>query len=78
MTLWTMSDLVNTYHRLGRLKKAEELAVLVMKKREQIQGEDHPETVWIMTELVSIYQKLGRATEAQVLSKDIGRILRKV
>ncbi|KAJ7854599.1 hypothetical protein B0H13DRAFT_1903601 [Mycena leptocephala] len=77
MTLWTMFALVNTYHQLGRWKKAEELAVLVMKKREQIQGEDHPETVWIMTELVSMYQKLGRATEAQVLFKDIDRILRK-
>jgi hypothetical protein len=71
----TMSNLINTYHWLGRLNKAAELGVLVMEKRKEIQGEDHPETVWIMTELVSMYENLGRATEAQVLSKTIDQIL---
>jgi hypothetical protein len=49
------------------LTKAEELEVIVLEKRRQILGLDHPETLATMTNLANTYRDQGKLTEAEEL-----------
>ncbi|KAJ6547814.1 hypothetical protein DFH09DRAFT_1505800 [Mycena vulgaris] len=52
---------------LCKLKKAEELKVVVLEKRRKILGENHPDTLWTMGSLASTYYNLGKLMEAEEL-----------
>ncbi|KAJ6476787.1 hypothetical protein DFH09DRAFT_1108736 [Mycena vulgaris] len=75
-TLDVMHHLAITYHNLGQsesaiaffnLKKAKELELVVLEKREKILGEDHPDTLGVMHDLAITYYCLGQWKEAEEL-----------
>ncbi|KAJ7467663.1 hypothetical protein FB451DRAFT_1483076 [Mycena latifolia] len=77
-TLTVMGNLACLYQRLGRfreakelrgkLNKAEELEILVLKKWQKIIGDSHPDTLLSMANLSFTYYKQGKLTEAEVLA----------
>ncbi|KAJ7787637.1 P-loop containing nucleoside triphosphate hydrolase protein [Mycena olivaceomarginata] len=75
-TLEAMSNLASTYRDLGEFHKAEELEVVVLEKsklvvvlekRKQVLGDDHPDTLWIMGNLASTFNCLGEFQQAEEL-----------
>src|SRR5260370_42169013 len=46
---------------------AEELEVVVLEKRKELWGEDHPDTLLSMGNLASTYRNQGRLKDAEVL-----------
>ena len=48
-------------------KEAEMLEVVVMEKRKQVLGDDHPDTLKSMANLASTYRNQGRWKEAETL-----------
>ena len=62
-----MGNLASIYWNQGRLKDAEVLEVMVMEKRKELLGEDHPDTLLSMGNLAMTYQKQGRLKDAEVL-----------
>jgi hypothetical protein len=61
------SSLGLIYSEQGRWKDAEVLDVVVMEKRKQLLGEDHPNTLTSMSNLASTYRNQGRWKDAEVL-----------
>jgi hypothetical protein len=59
-----MGNLAATYRGLGRLADAEELAMVVLEKRRQTLGPEHPHTLIAMRALALTYRDLGKITEA--------------
>jgi hypothetical protein len=53
--------------RTGGWKEAETLEVVVMEKRKQVLGDDHPDTLTSMENLASTYWNQGRWKEAEML-----------
>ncbi|KAJ7807724.1 hypothetical protein B0H13DRAFT_2295736 [Mycena leptocephala] len=53
--------------QLQEFKKAEELEVIVLEKRKQLLGDDHPDTLHAMANLASTYHKLKQFTRAAEL-----------
>lgn len=75
-TLHIMHHLAGTYHNLGQsesaiaffnLKKAKELELVVLEKREKILGEDHPDTLGVMHDLAITCYCLRQWKEAEEL-----------
>ncbi|KAJ7803007.1 hypothetical protein B0H14DRAFT_2384924 [Mycena olivaceomarginata] len=61
-----MSNLANTYERLGQFEAAEKLKVLVLEKR-RILGDGHLGTLSAMDNLAITYESSGRFEEAEKL-----------
>ena len=55
------------YFYQGQWKKAEALEVMVMEKRKQILGDEHPDTLSSMANLAATYRNHGQWKEAEVL-----------
>jgi hypothetical protein len=55
------------YVEQGRWNEAETLEVVVMEKRKQVLGDDHPDTLTSMANLASTYRNRGRWKEAETL-----------
>jgi hypothetical protein len=51
----------------GRWGEAEKLEVLVLEKRREILGDDHPDTVRAMVNLAMTYHRLGQLNKAEEL-----------
>jgi hypothetical protein len=67
MNVLVASSLGLTYSEQGRWKDAEVLEVVVMEKRKQLLGEDHPDTLTSMGNLAATYRNQGRWKDAEVL-----------
>ncbi|KAF8143142.1 hypothetical protein K438DRAFT_1784018 [Mycena galopus ATCC 62051] len=59
---------------IGMYKEAESLEAMVLEKRKQLLGADHPDTLWAMANLAATYHTLGRYQEAEPLE---GTVLEK-
>ncbi|KAJ7869890.1 hypothetical protein B0H14DRAFT_3577482 [Mycena olivaceomarginata] len=59
--------LASGYHKSGQLKKAEELYVVVLKKQQDVLGEDHPDTLASMANIAATYNKMGQFKRAEEL-----------
>lgn len=66
-TLGLMGNLASTYHALGQLNDAEKLEVFILKKQQDILGDEHPHTLHTMQKLQHTYQKLGKLDEIESL-----------
>ncbi|KAJ7099091.1 hypothetical protein C8R44DRAFT_888549 [Mycena epipterygia] len=55
------------YRNLGKFKEAEQLAVVILKQRRNILGDNHPATLDAMGNLALTYNKLGKYKEAEEL-----------
>ena len=55
------------YVEQGHWKEAETLEVVVLEKRKQVLGDDHPDTLMSMANLASTYRNQGRWKEAETL-----------
>ncbi|KAJ7354595.1 hypothetical protein DFH08DRAFT_773846 [Mycena albidolilacea] len=55
------------YFDSGRFREAALLEEIVLEKRKQLLGADHPDTLWAMANLVATYRELGRYPEAEPL-----------
>jgi len=62
-----LSRIALVYDEQGRWKEAETLQVVVMEKRKQVLGDDHPDTLTSMANLASTYRKQGHWKEAETL-----------
>jgi tetratricopeptide (TPR) repeat protein len=62
-----MANLAATYCELGRYQEAESLESIVLEKRKQLLGPDHPDTLLAMKNLAATYHELGRYEEAEYL-----------
>ncbi|KAF8143155.1 hypothetical protein K438DRAFT_651797 [Mycena galopus ATCC 62051] len=62
------------YFDSGRSKEAEYLGAMVLEKRKQLLGADHPDTLRAMANLATTYRQLGRYQEAEPLE---GTVLEK-
>ncbi|KAJ7246193.1 hypothetical protein C8J57DRAFT_1523707 [Mycena rebaudengoi] len=62
-----MDSLARTFRRLGQLKQAEEVQVIVLEKSRKLLGNDHPHTLATMHNLALTYDDLGQSTEAEKL-----------
>ena len=60
-------NLALVYKEQGQWKNTEALEVVVMDKRKQLLGEDHPDTLTSMQNLAITYRKLGQWKDAEVL-----------
>ncbi|KAJ7081483.1 hypothetical protein C8R44DRAFT_905261, partial [Mycena epipterygia] len=60
-------DLAAAYQSLGKSKEAEELGIMVLEKKRNVLGDNHPDTLIAMGNLAVTYQKLGKLKEAQEL-----------
>ncbi|KAJ7494871.1 hypothetical protein B0H11DRAFT_920435 [Mycena galericulata] len=67
VTLTSMTNLADTYHRMGRWAEAENLGVLVVEKQKKILGKDHPDTLLTMNNLAETYRQMGQLEEAEKL-----------
>ncbi|KAJ7854655.1 hypothetical protein B0H13DRAFT_2081005 [Mycena leptocephala] len=65
--LVAMHILASTYSNQGRWKEAEELQSVVLEKRRNALGEDHPDTLIAMHILASTYHAQGRWKQAEEL-----------
>ncbi|KAJ7697133.1 P-loop containing nucleoside triphosphate hydrolase protein [Mycena olivaceomarginata] len=66
-----MASLAATYGQLGRFKEAEHLDAMVLEKRKQLLGADHPNTLGAMANLAATYRQLGRYKEAEPLESTV-------
>ncbi|KAJ7852228.1 hypothetical protein B0H13DRAFT_2284385 [Mycena leptocephala] len=55
------------YFDSGRFEEAESLDIMVLEKRKQLLGADHPDTLSAMANLAATYRELGRYQEAEPL-----------
>jgi len=55
------------YHDTGHMKEAEALEVVVVEKRKQVLGDEHPDTLASMQYLATTYWSLGRWSDAEAL-----------
>ncbi|KAJ7504002.1 hypothetical protein B0H11DRAFT_2352998 [Mycena galericulata] len=62
-----MANLAFTYRELGQLNRAEELEVVVLHKRQDILGKDHPEILHAVANLALTYCELGQLNKAEEL-----------
>jgi non-ribosomal peptide synthetase component E (peptide arylation enzyme) len=62
-----MANLASTYRNQGHWKMQRMLEVVVMEKRKQLLGEDHPDTLTSMANLAATYRNQGRWKDAEVL-----------
>ncbi|KAJ7083555.1 hypothetical protein C8R44DRAFT_903775 [Mycena epipterygia] len=62
-----MSNLAVTYGKLGKLKEAEELQVVVLEKQRNLFGDNHVDTWQAMANFACTYTALGRLKEAELL-----------
>jgi hypothetical protein len=62
-----MGNLATTYHCLGKFHNTEELEVVVLEKRKQVLGSDHPDTLQAMVNLTLTYNTLSKFHNAQTL-----------
>ena len=62
-----LSRIALVYDEQGRWKEAETLEVVVMEKRKQVLGDDHPDTLTSMANLASTYRNQRRWKEAEAL-----------
>jgi len=60
-------NIANVYYQQGQWKKAEALHMVVIEKRKQALGEEHPDTLTSMGNLASIYWNQGQWKEAEAL-----------
>ncbi|KAJ7770434.1 acyl transferase/acyl hydrolase/lysophospholipase [Mycena metata] len=60
-------EYAHVYFDSGRYTDAEPLACVVLEKRKQLLGADHPDTLSAMGNLAATYQQLGRYTDAEPL-----------
>jgi len=61
------SHLALVYKEQGQWKGAEALEMVVMDRRKQLQGEDHPDTLTSMASLSNTYWNLGQWKNAEAL-----------
>ncbi|KAJ7888011.1 hypothetical protein B0H13DRAFT_2277448 [Mycena leptocephala] len=61
------TEYTRVYYDSGRFTEAESLTVMVLEKRKQLLGADHPDTLLAMGNLAATYRKLGRYQEAEPL-----------
>ncbi|KAJ7791054.1 hypothetical protein B0H14DRAFT_2937044, partial [Mycena olivaceomarginata] len=59
------------YCQLGRYKEAEPLESIVLEKRKQLLGADHPDTLRAMANLAATYRQLGMYKEAEPLESTV-------
>jgi hypothetical protein len=64
-----MSNLAFTYHNLGDFYRAQELGIVVLEKRKQVLGDNHPESLRAMRNLALTYRRLDKLPEAEELEK---------
>jgi hypothetical protein len=64
-----MANLAATYWKLKEFTKAEELEVVVLEKRKQLLGDDHPDTLRAMGNLALTYRSLNKPKKAKELEK---------
>ncbi|KAJ7824118.1 hypothetical protein B0H13DRAFT_2444706 [Mycena leptocephala] len=70
-----MANLAATYHKLGRYQEAEPLESIVLEKRKQVLGADHPDTLLAMDNLAATYRELGRYQEAEYLEAQYDKLV---
>ncbi|KAJ7895630.1 hypothetical protein B0H14DRAFT_3125286 [Mycena olivaceomarginata] len=63
----TQSDLANIYTDLGEYQQAKELNDVVLEKRKQLLGDNHPDTLRTMGDLANRYSDLGEHQKAKEL-----------
>ncbi|KAJ7438615.1 hypothetical protein FB451DRAFT_1378179 [Mycena latifolia] len=68
-TLYIQGTLAVMYANSGAIHKGIELSELVMNKRRELLGEDHPDTLWDMGNLALRYSEMGQVQEALELEK---------
>ena len=61
------TGIARVYYEQGQWNKAEELDVVIMEKRKQLLGEDHPDTLCSMGNLANTYRNQGRWNDAEEL-----------
>jgi tetratricopeptide (TPR) repeat protein len=66
------------YYNEGRLTKAEELQMQVMKARKEVFDVDHPHTLSAMSNLAETYRNQGRWDEAEELQMSVMEVRKKV
>jgi hypothetical protein len=62
-----MGNLASTYNHLGEFQQAEELEVVVLEKKKQILGVNHPDTLKALWNLASTYRSLNQLSAAEEL-----------
>jgi Tfp pilus assembly protein PilF len=62
-----MSNLAIIYLNLGQFKAAEDLGIVLLKKRREVLGITHPNTFRAQKNLAVTYQYLGKLKEAEEL-----------
>ncbi|EKM76770.1 hypothetical protein AGABI1DRAFT_108612 [Agaricus bisporus var. burnettii JB137-S8] len=62
-----LSGLALVYSEQGQWNEAEALEVVVMEKRRQLLGDDHPDTLTSMANLAATYRSQGKWNEAEAL-----------
>ena len=60
-------NLGHAYYYQGQWKKAKALEVMVMEKKKQILGDEHPDTLLSMANLAATYRDLGQWKKAEAL-----------
>src|SRR5258707_10761126 len=66
-----LSRIALVYDEQGRWKEAETLEVVVMEKRKQVLGDDHPDTLTSMTNLACTYRNQAHWKESETLQVEI-------
>ncbi|KAF8961379.1 hypothetical protein BDZ97DRAFT_1208591 [Flammula alnicola] len=67
ISLSVASHIALVYFEQGHWNDAEGLDMVVMEKRKQLLGDDHPQTLASMANLASTYRNQGRWNDAEVL-----------
>ncbi|KAJ7840938.1 putative kinesin [Mycena olivaceomarginata] len=65
------TEYARIYFDSGRFKEAEDLDAMVLEKRKQLLGADHPDTLQAMANLAATYRQLGRYKEAEPLESTV-------
>jgi hypothetical protein len=66
-TLFWLWVIWHQHISLGEFHKAEELEVVVLEKKKQVLGDDHPDTLQTMVNLGWTYNHLGQLQKAETL-----------
>jgi tetratricopeptide (TPR) repeat protein len=62
-----MANLATIYHAQSRCEEAESMHVKVLKLRQKVLGQEHPDTIWSMANLATMYAAQGLYKEAEVM-----------
>jgi serine/threonine protein kinase/tetratricopeptide (TPR) repeat protein len=75
-TLWSMSNLANSYFRVGRTQEALKLREETLQLQKAKLGPDYPYTLWSMNNLAESYAAAGRSLEALELLEQTRQLMK--